>query len=104
MQQVEFWRDRCEAVFLFAGNFITFGHFAISSAMNWPNGLASTASVSSRALKFGSAMPATIAAASGLICGTMKQRSKFLEPPQRPECWARSVARMGRDNDRGGSR
>jgi hypothetical protein len=48
------------------GNFITFGHFTISSAMNWPNGLASTRSVSSRALKFGSAMPATIAAASWL--------------------------------------
>jgi len=27
------------------GNFITFGRFAISSAMNWPNGLASTPSV-----------------------------------------------------------
>jgi hypothetical protein len=48
------------------GGFITFGHFAISSAINWPNGLASTPSVSSRALKFGSAMPATIAAASWL--------------------------------------
>ena len=31
-------------------------------------------------------------------------RSKFLELPQRLKCWVSSFARMGRDNDKGGSR
>jgi hypothetical protein len=41
---------------------------------------------------------------AGLICGTTKQRSKLLEPPQRLKRWAPSVAHMRRDNDKGGSR
>jgi hypothetical protein len=36
-----------------------------------------------------------------LICGTTKQRSEFLQLSRRLKCRALSVARKGRDSDKG---